>query len=107
MNYTSPSGYFLYPDGESFYGVNVVRHGVAGLEIKRKTHEVLKRFNAPVQFHATLVNGEAEGTVCFNMVAAKVYAKVNAALEARAAAKAKAASDAEKALPKPKVEKKK
>lgn len=104
-------GYFLYPDGFSAFGINVARFGEGGLKIKRKTHEVLKRFNTIVAVHvmpvAQLMYGsKSEVTVPFNFVAAKVYARVTTRLNAIAAAKAKAAQEAEKALPKPKVEKK-
>lgn len=95
-------GYFLYPDGFSAFGINVARFGEGGLKIKRKTHEVLKQFNQPMRALEAL----GVTTAPFNMVGANVYAHVTARLNAVAAAKAKAAQDAEKALPKPKVEKK-
>ena len=87
---TSEHGYFLYSTGDSFYGINILRFGGAGLSIPRKTHEVLKRYNR--------IDG-------INDVAVKVFERTSTKLAERASVKAKAASDAEKALPKPKVAK--
>ena len=43
MKYTGKAGFWLYPSGMSYGGVNVVINGVEGIAITKEVHETLRK----------------------------------------------------------------